>query len=54
MPLHQLKMYSQLTEDDLDLGLPSEDQDELLELGDAIATSRPGVIIHLQKWTDDG
>jgi hypothetical protein len=33
--------------------LPSEDHDALLELGDAIATSRPGVIVHLQRWDDD-
>jgi hypothetical protein len=32
------------------LGIPGADHDELLELGDTIATSRPGLIVHLQKW----
>jgi hypothetical protein len=46
-------MFSQLTEDDMNLGLPSDDLDALLELGDVIATSRPGVIVHLQRWEPD-
>jgi hypothetical protein len=46
-------MFSQLTEDDLNLGLPSDDLDALLELGDVIATSRPSVIVHLQEWVRD-
>jgi hypothetical protein len=48
-----LKQYSLITEEDTILGLPSNDKDALLLLGDIIATSRPSVIVHLQKWTDD-
>lgn len=51
----QAKLYSQLTDEVLDLGLPSEDYDAILELGAMIATSRPGVIVFtedtpLPKW----
>lgn len=52
----QLKAYSLLTGDDLEIGPPSEDLDEILGLADELATSRPGLIVHvegpvLQKWS---
>lgn len=49
----QLKMYSPLLDEDVDLGLPSTDVDSLLELGDMMATGRPALIVHLQKWEPD-
>ena len=53
--LSQLKIYSQLLDEDVEVGPPSEDLDALLELGDFMAASRPGLIVHvegpaLQKW----
>jgi hypothetical protein len=50
-------MFSLLTEETVDLGLPTEDLDTLLELGDTVATSRPDVIVYvegpaLQKWSE--
>lgn len=50
----QLKMYSPMFDEDTDLGLPSTDVDALLELGDMMATGRPNLIVHLQKWVNDG
>jgi hypothetical protein len=51
--VQQLKTYSQITDEVTDLGLPSEDADALLQLGDMMATSRPGVIVFLQPWSDE-
>lgn len=56
--MSQLKAYSLLTGDDLEIGPTTEDLDAILELGDTIATSRPGIIVHvegpaLQKWEGD-
>lgn len=51
--MKQLKAYSQLTEDVLDIGSPSDNVDELLQLGDTVATSRPGIIVFLQPWKDE-
>ena len=50
---HVLKLYSQITDEVTDLGLPSEDLDALLQLGDMMATSRPGIIVYLQPWKDE-
>jgi hypothetical protein len=52
-------MFSPLTGDDIDLGLPSDDVEALLELGGMMATGRPSLIVHretlarLQKWEAD-
>lgn len=48
----QLKQYSQMDGEVIDLGLPSDDVDSLLQLGDMMATSRPGIIVFLQPWTE--
>lgn len=55
-----LRKYSTLTGDDLDVGPEDQDLDAILELGDTIATSRPGIIVHVEdtpalpKWEADG
>jgi hypothetical protein len=41
-------------DEDTDLGLPSTDVDALLELGETMASGRPSLIVHLQKWKPDG
>jgi hypothetical protein len=51
----QLKGYTVLGEEPFDIGSPSEDLEALLNLGDMMATSRPGLIVFvegtaLQKW----
>lgn len=56
--MSQLKGYSQLTEEVIDIGPPTEDLDTLLGLADMVATSRPGLIVYaegpvLQKWKDE-
>lgn len=57
-PLQQMRVYSQLLDEDVDLGLPSTDVDALLGLGDMMA-DRPALIVHmepvsrLRKWADD-
>lgn len=55
--MSKLQAYSLLTGDNLSLGPENEDLDSILELGDMMATSRPGIIVHveepqptLQKW----
>lgn len=55
--MSQAKLFSTLTEETVDLGLPSEDLDAILGLADTIATNRPDVIVYvegpvLQKWSD--
>ena len=50
-------MFSPLTEDVVDLGLPGEDLDKLLGIADMVATINPDVIVYvegraLQKWED--
>ena len=50
--MKQLKAYSQFFDGTVDIGLPSHDEDALLELGDMMATSRPGLIVYLQPWED--
>lgn len=49
----QLKQYSQIDGEVINLGLPSDDVDSLLQLGDMMATSRPGIIVFLQPWKDE-
>jgi hypothetical protein len=54
----QIKAYSDLMTSPIDIGLPSPDFNELLELGYFMAESRPGLIVYvdnppLQKWVDD-
>ena len=48
----QLTAYSQFFDETMDIGLPSDDVDALLQLGDMMATSRPGVIVFLQPWKE--
>lgn len=55
--MSQLKAFSTLTEEVLDIGPPSENLDAILELGDMMASSRDGLIVYvqgpvLQKWKD--
>lgn len=55
--MSQLKAYSQLLDEVIDLGSPTENLDDLLQLGDFMATGRPGIIVYvegpaLRKWTD--
>lgn len=54
----ELKAYSLLTDDVLELGPLDITADEVLELGDYMATNRPGLIVfadeptvRLQKWS---
>jgi hypothetical protein len=52
----QLKGYSTLTEDILDLGPVPEDLDEMLALGEFVATGHDNLIVYaeglgLQKWS---
>jgi len=51
----QVKAFSDLMEEPIDIGPPSEDFNEILELGTFMAESRPGLIVYvdnppLQKW----
>ena len=51
----QLKGFSDLMDEPIDLGLPNENFSEILELGTMMAESRPGLIVYvenppLQKW----
>lgn len=53
--MSQLKAYSEITGDVLDLGPATEDLDALLGLGDMMATNRDSLIVFvdgpaLQKW----
>lgn len=55
--LSQLKGFSLLTEETLELGPPTTDLDAILELGDAVATGHPGLVVYvdgpaLQKWSE--
>lgn len=50
-------MYSTLTDEVVDLGLPSENVDEILGLAETVATGHDDVIVYvegpvLQKWED--
>lgn len=50
-------MFSTLTEETIDLGIPSNDLDALLELAETVATGHDDVIVYiqgpaLQKWSD--
>lgn len=56
--LSQLKGFSDLLDKPFPIGLPSENLDELLGLGETMATSRPGLIVWLegpalQRWQHD-
>ena len=51
----QVKAFSDLMDEPIDIGLPSENFSEILELGYVMAESRPGLIVYvdnppLQKW----
>jgi hypothetical protein len=57
--MSQLKAYSQLLDETVDLGLPTEDLDQLLQLGDFMASGRDESLIvfvegpaavKLQRW----
>lgn len=53
----RLKGFSLLTEDVVDLGIPGDDADQLLNLGETLATGRDDFIVFvegripLQKWS---
>lgn len=51
----EVKMYRPLTDEVVDLGLPEQDDDALLGIGEALATFDPGVVVFtqgmsLQQW----
>lgn len=51
----QVKSFSDLMDEPIDIGPPSENFSEILELGTFMAESRPGLIVfvdrpQLQKW----
>ena len=53
--MSQLKAFSLLTDDVIELGPPTEDLDAILGLADTVATDRPGLVVYvegpvLQKW----
>ena len=53
--MSQLRAFSELTEEVIDIGPPTEDLDAILGLADTMATNRPGLIVYvegpvLQKW----
>lgn len=53
--MSQVKAYSTLTGDVIDIGPPTEDVDAILGLADTMATNRDGLIVYLegpvlQKW----
>jgi hypothetical protein len=54
--MNQLKAYSEITGDVLDLGPATDDVDALLGLGEMMATNRDSLIVFterpvpLQKW----
>ena len=50
-------MFSTLTGETVDLGIPSENLDEILGLAETVATGHDDVIVYvqgpaLQKWED--
>lgn len=50
-------MFSTLTGDTVDLGIPTENLDTLLELAETVATGHDDAIVYiqgpaLQKWSD--
>lgn len=55
--MSQVRAYSELLEEVVDIGLPTENLDALLELGNMMAANRPGLIVYvdgpaLQRWED--
>ena len=54
----QLKSFSDLMDEPIDVGPPDQSFDEILELGTMLAEGRPGLIVYvenppLQKWRSD-
>lgn len=53
--MSQVKAFSLLTEEEIDLGIKTESLDDLLELGEMAATGHDNLIVYvsgpaLQKW----
>lgn len=57
--MNQVKAFSTLTEDVIEIGPPTEDADAILELGSLAATGHDNLIVFteqpvpLQKWEDE-